>query len=73
MNKIDELRNYADNLKIKNQLNREALKRDQLLIAKLKSENKYLKKRINQIQVDDALEIDKLNKIIEMFKGEIDG
>lgn len=43
MNKIDELRNYADNLRIKNELNHEALKRDQLLISKLKNENKKLK------------------------------
>ena len=73
MNKIDELRNYADNLKIKLEVKNDTIKRYKFMVDKLKAENKYLKKRINQIQVDDAIEIDKLNKIIEMFKGEIDG
>lgn len=58
MNKIDELRNYADNLRIKNELNHEALKRDQLLITKLKNENKKLKNKINEYEelIKDVIE-----------------
>lgn len=62
MNKIDELRNYVDNLRIKNELNREAIKRDQLLITKLKNENIKLKnenkklKETNEELIKDVIE-----------------
>jgi len=50
MNKIDELRNYADNLRIKNEVKNDTLKRYELLVKELKNENKKLKQEIKELK-----------------------
>lgn len=50
MNKIEELRNYADNLKIKNEVKNDTLKRYKNLVDKLTLENKKLKKEIERLK-----------------------
>lgn len=50
MNKIEELRNYADNLKIKNEVKNDTLKRYKNLVDKLTLENKKLKKEIEKLK-----------------------
>ena len=50
MNKIDELRNYADNLKIKLQVKNDTLKRYKSMVDKLTAENKKLNNIIKEYE-----------------------
>ena len=50
MNKIDELRNYADNLRIKLEVKNDTIKRYKSLVDKLTAENKKLKNMIKEYE-----------------------
>ena len=63
MNKIEELRNYADNLRIKNEVKNDTLKRYKNLVDKLTLENKRLKKE-NKELIELFVNIKKFNSDI---------
>lgn len=50
MNKIDELRNYADNLRIKLQVKNDTIKRYKSMVDKLTAENKKLNNIIKEYE-----------------------
>ena len=50
MNKIDELRNYADNLKIKLEVKNDTIKRYKSMVDRLTAENKKLNNTIQEYE-----------------------
>ena len=81
MNKIEELRNYADNLKIKNEVKNDTLKRYKNLVDKLALQNKRLNNLITELEkfIDYQINCNEYNSIdeenayknvLEILKGE---